>query len=278
MTRGTDGNGRVEPDHDPDEGGRSGGSISWPPKTGLTRPKPERASGGYKDSRRLRLAAMPRLPIALLAAVLVVGAIGATPAAGLDVDGTAAQATPSPTEPVPGARLAGVVGVGQAELEGELEVRALGLAIARAGTADAKADIVADQLNRTDDRLAALESRKTTLDEARANGTLSESAYRARVARLAAETRATERALNRTSLAAANLPDDVLAANGVNTSAIETLQRRASELRGGEVAEIAGDIAGAGAGRDVKGPSPPVAGPPAGPDQRPGASNTTADR
>lgn len=226
-------------------------------------------------SKRLPSGVMPRGSIALLIAVLVVGAIGAVPAAGIGVDGPAQQTTPSSVEQAPGARLAGVVGVGQAELEGELQVRAVGLAVARAATPDAKAEIVADQLNRTDDRLAALENRMATLEEARANGTISESTYRARVARLAAETRATERVLNRTSLAAADLPDDVLAANGVNTSAIETLQTRANELRGGEVAEIARSIAGAEAGRGVSGPSPPVVEPPAGPDRRPGKNSTT---
>ena len=199
---------------------------------------------------------MPRPLTALLAAALVVATVGVVP--GAAADGLAAQASPAAEAAEPGARLAGVVGVGQAEVRGEVQARAVGLAVARAGTADAKAGVVAGVLDRTADRLDALEARKAALQAARDNGSVSEAAYRGRIASLSAEVRATERVLNHTEVAAGGLPADVLAAHGVNATAIETLQGRAGELGGGEVAEIARSIAGPGAGSpvDVERPEP----------------------
>ena len=205
-------------------------------------------------ARRLASPTMPRFLTALLAAALVVAAVGVAPAAGLH----ASLATPA-EEAAPGARLAGIVGVGGAELEGELRARAVGLAVAGAATEDARAAIVADQLDRTDDRLDDHEDRLAELEAAREDGTISEAAYRSRVAAVAAEIRASERVLNATERAAAGLPAETLTAHGVDASAIATLREQASELRGGEVAAIARSIAGANAGGAARGPSPPVA-------------------
>lgn len=189
--------------------------------------------------------------------VLVVSTLAAVPAA------TMAQETETVTEQAdanatpPGTRLAGVVSVHEAELDSEVQSRTFGVRIARANTDAAKAAVVADQLHDSEDRLAELRQRKQALDDARENGSMSEGEYRARAARLHAETKTVQRLANETNAAASRLPAEALERKGVNATAIETLSHRASELSGPEVAAIARGIAGPNVGQQAR---PAVAG------------------
>jgi len=182
-----------------------------------------------------------------MAALLVVSALAAVPAV------TMAQETATPDAQTanetnatvqPGAQLAGAVSVGEAELDGEVQSRTFGIRVAQANTADAKAKIVAHQLNDSEQRLEALEERKQELQEARDNGSMSEGEYRAKVARMHAETKNVERLASETNETARGLPVETLEANGVNATRIKMLSDRANELSGPEVAEIARGIAG----------------------------------
>jgi len=105
------------------------------------------------------------LVVAAAAAVLIVGAAAAAPAGVVTAQtepgngsgagsGDAGNAT---ADLAPGERLAGVVGVQGAEIEGEVESRAFEVALRESETNESRAAVVADRVNRTEERLAELE-------------------------------------------------------------------------------------------------------------------------
>ncbi|MFC6721267.1 hypothetical protein [Halobacteriaceae bacterium SHR40] len=178
----------------------------------------------------------------VVAAVLLVAA----PAAGLAADNasTALQQADSANETAPGEQLSGVVGVSEAEMEGDLDRRAFGLQIANASTQQAQADVVAERVTDVDQRLDELEDRKEKLDRQRDAGEISDGKYSAQMARLAAETETVKDLSNQSAQVAGELPADILEDRGVNATKIQQLSERAGELSGPEVAEIARGIAG----------------------------------
>ncbi|MFB6308278.1 MAG: hypothetical protein ABEH35_03020 [Haloarculaceae archaeon] len=220
-----------------------------------------------------------RIPV-IAVAVLVVSALAALPMAGVaaqtnETDSTPTE-TPTPTATPdanetandsdanasvgPGAQLAGVVSVQEAEIEGDVQQRTFGIKIAQAATANAKAEVVGQQLGEIEQRLQNLSERKQELREARENGSMSEGEFRAKMARLHAETQTTKQLTNDTANVTEGLPEETLRENGINVTAIQTLKERASELSGPEVAKIARSIAGPNVGKTAR---PAQAGPPA---------------
>jgi len=197
-----------------------------------------------------------------MAVLLVVGALAALPMAGMAQSTDATTETPTPTETpdgnasnasvAPGAQLAGVVGVQGAEIEGDVRSRSFGIRVARAASNESRAAVVAEQLGDVEQRLSELEAEHEALREARENGSLSEGEYRARAARLHAESRTVQRLANQSADAAAGIPEETLAANGVNATAIQTLRDRAGNLSGQETAAIARSIAGEGVGQPAR--------------------------
>lgn len=195
---------------------------------------------------------MQRTVTILIAALVVVGTVAAVPAAAGAVPGVGDQQveqrdtneTDANASVAPGERLAGVLGVQEAELDGEVESRSFGLAVARAASNESRAALVAAEVNETGAELDQLEERKAELDRARENGSMSDGQYRAEVAELSARADNVERMANESANASEGLPADLLESHGVNASAIETLRSGASELGGQEVAEIARSIAG----------------------------------
>jgi len=203
----------------------------------------------------------------VVAALLVaVAAVGAVPVAALTGGVPAQQPATNDTAAneslAPGERFAGVVGVQQAEVAGEIEARAFGQRVAAAASNRSAAGVVAGEVEGLERRLSELDAEVAALERAHENGTVSEGRYRARLAKLHAHERAIERRLNRTAAVADRLPAAALEAKGVNVTAIRTLRSRASQLTGPEVAAIARTIAGKGAGEGIGGP-PTDAGPPA---------------
>ncbi|MCU4717970.1 hypothetical protein [Halapricum hydrolyticum] len=201
-----------------------------------------------------------------VALVLVVAALFVTPAAALSLPAsTQTQSAPAQTATddsiAPGAQLAGVVAVGQTELDGAIEGRAFGQAIAAAESDERKAAVVADRLPAIETRLEELRQQREQLRTAYENGTLDRDTYRARTAALAARTQQLEHQLNRSRSVADALPEQARAAAGLDVSEIDSLREQASEMRGGEVAEIARGIAGPSVGKGM--PDSP-GGPPAG--------------
>lgn len=230
-----------------------------------------------------------RATVLLVTALLVVGAAAPMVAASaadepaatgaVAVQDDAANETDNETAMPPGARLAGVVGVQGAEVEGEVERRAFGLQVAAATSNASKASVVASQAQNLDQRLAELRERKQELDAARDNGTISPSRYRAEMAGLAAQISTLERLTNETAETARKLPAEALAEHNVNVSALERLRTSASNLSGPEVAAIARSIAGP-PGNESTGPpfGNGMAGPPSDTPMAPGdEENETAD-
>lgn len=210
---------------------------------------------------------MNRIATLLLTVVLLVGSVSAVPlagAAGDDVGATAAfggtsfaQTAEHATNVAPGQRLAAVVGVGQAEFEGEVDLRAYGVEYAMAQSNASKAAVVHERIEAARERFQALEQRQERLRAARANGSISEGEFQARMTELAAESEGVRQVANASEARANALPADVLERAGVNVSAIQTLRQDAAELTGPEVAAIARTIAGDNPGRAV-GQGPPV--------------------
>lgn len=227
---------------------------------------------------------MNRFAALLLTAVLLVASVSALPAAAsaatttMPSSSTALQADANTTNVSPGQRLAGTIGAGQAEFEGEVTLRAYGIQYALADSNASKAAVIEERLDRVRDRLQALEQRKAALEEARENGSMSEGEYRARVTALAARNQQLEQVLNASESRARGLPEDVLAERGINVTSIRTLQAQAANLTGQEVAEIARSIAGPGVGRSIsEGPPTGIVRPeaPGGPPGEGEASNAS---
>lgn len=182
---------------------------------------------------------MHQLKTVTIAIVLVVAMIGAAPlASASETNRTDEQ------EITPGEQLVGVVGVQEAELDGELDERTFGVRMANATSDDAKADVAAEQLGDVEARLDELEQRKAAVEERRANGELAEGQHAAEMTRIAAETQTAERLTNASEEEASDLPAELLEERGVNAEAIVTLQDRANELSGPETATVARSIAG----------------------------------
>ena len=158
---------------------------------------------------------------------------------------------PSNETAAPGARLAGVVAVQGAEVEGELAGRSFGIAVARANSNASKASVVADQVSDLEGRLEALRERRRALETARENGTISEARYRAETTALSARTAAVEGQLERTESASSTLPDEALAERGVERGEIRALRTEARNLSGPGVAQIAREMAGPNPGRSL---------------------------
>ncbi len=180
----------------------------------------------------------------LLVAVLVVVGMIVVPATGALAQETETDDGNETAEMAPGERLGGVVGVQQAEFDGEIERNAFAIALDRADDNATKAGLIAEKLGQTETRLGELGERKADLQEKRENGTISEGQYRAQTAKMATEVETAKQQLNQSNATAAELPEETLRENGVNATAIRTLMDDANELSGGEVAEIARSIAG----------------------------------
>jgi len=234
-----------------------------------------------------------RTRTAVVAVALLIGAVAAIPVAGMAAtDGPVADQHENGTENAdenasvaPGERLSGVVGVQEAELEGEVDERTFGIKVAQAASNESRADVVAEQLGDVEQRLTDLEERKQELDEAHENGSMSEGKYRAEVAELAAQTQTAKGLANSSENASQGLPAELLESKGINVEAIQTLKNRAGQLTGPEVAEIARSIAGDAAPTDAGPPedrpsetgssdSDGDAGPP---EDRPGDGDATDD-
>lgn len=221
---------------------------------------------------------------ALVVAVLVVVGFGApavvaSPAtapadAGASPAVQEADGNETANETAPGARLAGVVNVQGAEVEGEVAERSFGVQLAAAKSNASKAAVLANQTGDLSERVEELRERKQALQDARQNDTISEGQYRAEMARVAAELSTANRLLNRTADEARDLPPSALTDAGVDPADLDRLREAAGELSGPEVAEIARDIGGPPVNRSVGPPGNVTQGPPRNVTTTPGGNET----
>ena len=220
---------------------------------------------------------MNRHTVLLAVLVVAVMTVVAVPAAGIGPDGlgggqvpasnatdgaakqTGTEATTNDTEeePLPGSTLTGVVGVQEAEIEGEVEIRGFEAALNSTGdNASRQAGVIANQVKNLEARLEELRERKGELERAREDGNITDGGYRARIAEVVTRIGTLQRLANRTTTATRGIPAETLQDRGVDGDAIQELRQNARNLSGPEVATIARGIAGAGAGRGL-GVGPP---------------------
>ncbi|MFD1571641.1 hypothetical protein ACFR9T_13785 [Halorubrum laminariae] len=144
----------------------------------------------------------------------------------------------------PGERFSGVVGVQQAEIDGEVSSRSFEVALDRTDSDAERAAVVAERLNRTDDRLTTIERRQRELRERRDAGELSQGAFAARMAELGARAESERREANQSADVAEQLPASARAERGLDEERLNAVRERASDLSGPEVAAIARGIGG----------------------------------
>ncbi len=173
----------------------------------------------------------------------------------------------------PGARLAGVIGVQAAEIDGAVSERAFGLSVAAAVSNGSKARVISNQTAHMEARLAELRNESAELEAADDNGSIRNGTYHAQAATLSARINALEGMVNRTIEESERLPPAVRAAHGVNRTRLSQLHAATGNATGQEIAAIARTIAGPHAGRMAGERGPPAhAGPMMGPptNQTPG--------
>lgn len=208
-----------------------------PPQTGATRR--ERLAGirGVGDWTQ----SMNRYHLVLLLAAVALATLAVVPVAiAADDDG-------DDETDAPGELLAGGVAAQEAELAAEVDERAFGQAIATAaaeGDTEALAALIDERIEADEAALDELTDRLETLDEQYADGELTRGEYRQAIAQLEVERQSIVRSSGDALAAAWSLPDDELAAHGVDLEALEALQANASELGGDEVRDHARSIAG----------------------------------
>lgn len=195
---------------------------------------------------------MRRTLTALVALAVVVSMVAAAPmaAAGQAYALQDDEEESDDEEIEPGEQFAGVVAVHESEFEGELSERTFGVKIAQSASADAQGEVVADQLDDVEQRIDELEDRAEELEQKRDDGEITEGQYRAEMAVVASERQTAVNLAEQSEASSEGLPADVLEANGIDVDAIATLQDRASELGGPDVAAAAQSIAGANASSD----------------------------
>lgn len=191
----------------------------------------------------------------VLALAVALSMLVAVPAVGLSTGSDDGDVSNQPSESqaanatqasgtAPGEQLSGVVGVQEAELEGDVQQRSFGMKMAHAESQERQAAVVAERLDTVEERLTALEERKATLERQFENGEISDGKYSASMARVAAQTHALQEMTNQSERAAGQLPSHLLEERNVSADRIEMIQRHAGELSGPELSEMARDIAG----------------------------------
>ncbi|WP_135821900.1 hypothetical protein [Halostella litorea] len=222
----------------------------------------------------------------LVAALAVVAAVAvAVPAVAVaGADGPGLQDNETNDTTAPGERLAGVVGVQGAEVDGELAERSFRVGLNR--SAAGASAVVDERLPALERQVEEIERRRAALSAARENGSISEGEYRARMATLVAESRNVRHMTNLSSEALADEPGVLDQERGER---IRALRQRAGNVTGPGIAELARGIAGehAGGGLGPGGGPPedvgnatdgdrgPDVGP--GPQRGAGANESTAD-
>ncbi len=206
----------------------------------------------------------------IVLALLLAASMVAMPLAAADIGGAVSVQEESEDDTddgaAPGEQLSGVIGVQEAEFDGEVTERAYGLSVANASTDDAKADVVGEQLADVEERIDELEERSDSLNESYEAGEITQGEYEARMASVATEKTTAERLANGTAATAGELDEDLLEERDIDVDAIQTLADRAAEIGGPDVAEIGQSIAGPNVGQPVDTDREPGA-----PIDRPGA-------
>ncbi|MFB6253867.1 MAG: hypothetical protein ABEI06_04600 [Halobacteriaceae archaeon] len=145
---------------------------------------------------------------------------------------------------LPGVRFTGVINIQHTELQGNVEKRSFAIRLRKADSPSEKATIIADKVESLQQRITNLQERKQTLKNALQNGSITKSEYRAEIAELVSQINNVKQIVNKTVSVAKGLPTELLAAKGINVSAIVQLKNHAANMSGPEIAAIARSIRG----------------------------------
>ncbi|MFC7045277.1 SHOCT domain-containing protein [Halobacteriaceae archaeon GCM10025711] len=118
--------------------------------------------------------------------------------------------------------------------------------MARANSSNGTARIVTQTVTQLQERLQEIDAQRTQLREMRANGSISQAEYQARLAALATRTQQLERLANRSHETARGLPAAVRERNQVDLNAIDQVRTSARNMSAGEMSTAARSIAGNG--------------------------------
>lgn len=212
----------------------------------------------YDENTMNRTALSMTVVVLALAIALPVAGLAAVDAgqpANADENASDSNASDAANVTAPGERMAGVVGVQQAELDSDIDQRSFGHQVAQAASNESRAAVVADRLAQIEAEYDNLSERRNALEAAYENGSINHGQYRSEVAQMAAQSGAIEEHANDSAAAAEDVPPGHLADRGINVSAIQMLQNNASNMTGQEVSEIARSIAGPGVGHGAGPPS-----------------------
>ncbi len=184
------------------------------------------------------------MAVLLVVTGAAVPAVTARPVETATPDGTDARSNGSANGSA-GERLHGAIGAQEAEVDGEIRTRRFGIRTARAASDDAKAAVVAEELEGVEHRLDALEERKQRLQQARDAGVIGPGRYRAEMATIAVETGTARSLVNASAAAAEGLPTDVRERRGLDATTIGAVSERANELAGLPTVQRGGTTDGA---------------------------------
>lgn len=197
------------------------------------------------------LLALVALAVLVATVAAFPGAVAA-PALGGETAAPAAQATPqavtagnasdNATDVTPGESVAGALAVQGSDVERDLESRAFDVRLSRAANASApdasRGRLLATELRAAEVRLAVLEDRKAALRTARAAGNVSDRAFRVRMARLVAETRALNERIERLETTSDGLPNETRDEYGLTDATFERLATASSNLTDAETERL----------------------------------------
>jgi hypothetical protein len=164
---------------------------------------------------------MTRWPTFVLVVALV---LAATVGAANPFGATAQEATTN--EAPSGAVISSALGVQGARIGAAIDVDTFRTRFAEAETPDARAEIVADTVSRTERRLVGLESRLRSLRTARANGSIGSDTYAVRVAPVAANAQSLARVIAEVETTSDDMDAETLREAGVSRDRIDALSSR----------------------------------------------------
>ena len=213
----------------------------------------------------------------LTVAAVALFAIMALPAAGMavaDVDNettveneTDEEAVENETadnetedEMAPGQQLQAISGAQNAELANDISQRGFGLQIAAADSDEERAEILAERVNETEERLNEIRQQQDNLSERHGMSMMPPGLYQAQATGLGVQGHGVSAMANQSAAVADNISEDVLEQHNLSVERIQELQVNASELTGSEVSQIARNIAGPGLGQGMAGPPADVPG------------------
>jgi hypothetical protein len=190
--------------------------------------------------------------VSLLLGVVAFGAVSSASAAqGGACEGLLANGTGGP-----GGELAGAIGEQESTLESELDDRRFQARLDNASSDEERAQVVAAELDRVEERITAIGECASALQSARQARNLTDEEFREGMDALTAHTAATYQRLNETREVATALPGDVRGEYDINTDRFEEVESQLVALRESLNRTAVGEESTGEGEREYPGPTP----------------------